>query len=295
MTEVDLHLHTTCSDGTLSPTDLVRLCGERGLKIIAVTDHDSSEGIIEAQIAADQIDDLMLISGVELSCDVTRAEVHLLGYFVDHKNPDLQNTLLRLREGRENRSRKMVERLNDIGVDISWERVLDLSQGGAIGRPHIAQAMVEAGYVKYPKDAFTDYLGRNGPAYVERVRLDPIEAVQMLVDHGIPSVMAHPTYFMEGSSSDEVKKLKRTLSELKEAGLVGMEVYYGQYTPDQVQMLAKMAKDTGLIPCGGSDYHAAGNPGEPMPGSAGPPIESVEALRSHALHASPASHKPEQE
>ena len=282
MVDVDLHLHTTRSDGTLSPTELVRLCGERGLKVIAVTDHDSSEGISEAQAAAEEIEGLSLISGVELSCDVPGTEVHLLGYFVDHEEPEFQSTLLRLREGREDRSRKMVEKLNGMGVNISWERVRQLSQGGAIGRPHIAQAMVEGGYVEYPRDAFTEYLGRNGTAYVERVRLTPVEAVETLASHGAPPVMAHPTYFMDGSGRDEVKKLRRTLLELKEAGLVGMEVYYGQYTPDQVQMLAKMAKDIRLIPCGGSDYHAAGNPGEPEPGSAGPPMESVDALRSHA-------------
>ena len=280
MAEVDLHLHTTFSDGNLSPTKLVRLCASRGLKAIAITDHDSTEGLPEALAVAEELPGVTVIPGVELSADVSGAEVHLLGYFVDHKDPPLQSTLLRLRDSRQERAREMVRKLNGMGVNISWERVQEISGGGAIGRPHIAQAMVEAHYVQYPRDAFTEYLGRNGSAYVEREKLSPESAAEMVVHFGALPVMAHPTYFMAGTDADPVARLKRTLSELKEAGLVGMEVHYGDYSTKQVELLAAVASELGLIPCGGSDYHASGNPDEPEPGSVGPPMETLSALES---------------
>jgi len=174
----------------------------------------------------------------------------------------------------------MVAKLNALGVNISWDRVRELSGGGAIGRPHVAQAMVERGYVQYPRDAFDRYLGRNGSAYVERVKLTPVTAVELLVRNGALPVMAHPIYFMAGSGPSEVAKLKRTLTDMKEAGMVGMEVYYAQYSSEEVDFLAGLAGEMGLIPCGGSDYHASGNPGEPEPGSAGPPMATVTALMS---------------
>ena len=166
MVKVDLHLHTTFSDGTLTPTELVRLCARRGLEAIAITDHDSTKGVPEAAKASDGFPGLSLIPGVELSTDVPGSEVHLLGYFVDYQDSLFQRSLQRLRDGRTERAREMVRKLGALGVRISWERVKELSDGGAIGRPHIAQAMVEAGYIKYPRDAFAEYLGRNGSVYV---------------------------------------------------------------------------------------------------------------------------------
>lgn len=282
MAEVDLHLHTTFSDGTLSPTELVRLCARRGLRTIAITDHDSTEGISEALEVAEPPSGLTVIPGIELSTDVPGSEIHLLGYFVRYQEPGFQRSLKELRAGRQDRAESMVRKLNTLGIDISWDRVQEISGGAALGRPHIAQVMVEAGYVQYPRDAFDQYIGRNGPAYVERVKLTPVDAVEMLVRNGALPVMAHPTYFMERSDADSVAKLTRTLPELKDAGLVGMEVYYKDYSPEEVESLARVAEEMGLVPCGGSDYHASGNPGEPEPGSVGPPTATVDAL--YALH-----------
>ncbi|MCI0440512.1 MAG: PHP domain-containing protein [Chloroflexi bacterium] len=279
MIEVDLHLHTTFSDGRLTPTQLVRLCAERGLKVICVSDHDSTEGIREALEAAREFPQLTLIPGIELSTDVPGSEIHMLGYFVDYEDAGFQRILTGFREGREDRARGMVERLREVGVEVSWERVVELSGGGAIGRPHIAQAMVEAGYVQYPREAFDRYLGRNGVAYVERVKLTPPEAIEILLDNGALPVMAHPTYSASKSDRDEVSQLRETLAGLKAAGLVGMEVYYGDYTPQQVEYLKRLADEFELIPCGGSDYHASGNPGEPQPGTVGPPMATYEALK----------------
>lgn len=278
MAQVDLHLHTTHSDGTLSPSQLVRLCAERGLKVISISDHDSTEGIPEALETVREYPDVTLIPGVELSTDVPGSEIHILGYFVDPLDEELQATLRGFREGRQERARKMVDTLREQGVVVSWQRVKELSAGGSIGRPHIAQALVEAGYVRYPREAFDKYLGRGGTAYTGRVKLTPADAVRILVDAGALPVMAHPTYSVSKSDRDEVASIRQTLVGLKEAGLVGMEVYYSDYTPEQVRWLAGLADELGLVPCGGSDYHASGNPDEPEPGSVGPPMSTVEAL-----------------
>ena len=210
MAENDLHLHTTCSDGRLAPSELVQLCAERGLKVLAISDHDSTEGIEEALDAARAFPELEVIPGVELSTDVPGSEIHMLGYFVDHRDADFQRVLRRFRDDRQQRARRMVERLNELGIEISWGRVEELSKGGAIGRPHIAQAMVEAGYVKYPKDAFDRYIGRNGVAYAERVKLTPVEAINILVSHGALPVMAHPTYAASKSDREGVATLRES-------------------------------------------------------------------------------------
>ena len=280
MVQADLHLHTTFSDGRLTPTQLVELCASRGIRHAAVTDHDSTEGVGEALRAARRFPELEIIVGVELSTDVPQSEIHLLGYFVDHEDDDFLGTLRTFRDGREGRARKMVERLDELGLPVPWERVEELSGGGAIGRPHIAQAMVEAGYVEYPKDAFDEYLGRNGLAYVERARLTPAEAVRLAVSNGAVPVMAHPTFSVPRMDDEGVEELHRILVELRGEGLAGMEVYYGLYEPDTVALLRSMADELGLIPCGGSDYHHSGNPGEARPGDVGPPVSSVEALRA---------------
>ena len=279
MAEVDLHLHTTHSDGTLTPSELVRLCASNGLKIIAISDHDSTEGLQEARETAEEFPDLELIPGVELSTDVSEAEVHLLGYFVDEEDPEFQGTLRRFRKGRVERGRAMVERLREMGLSITWERVREIAGDASIGRPHIAQALVEAGHVKYSKDAFDRYIGRNGAAYVERIRVTPVEAAGILVANGALPVMAHPTYYDQRSQDGDDQGLRAALGELKEAGLVGIEVHYKDYSPEQVDWLSGLADEFGLVPCGGTDYHALGNPNEPEPGAAGPPMETVEALR----------------
>ena len=278
MVDVDLHLHTTFSDGRLSPTDVVKLCARRGLKVIAVTDHDSTKGIEEALAAGADFPGLSIIPGVELSTDAAGNEVHLLGYFVDHRDETLQSKLLSLRGGREERAREIVEKLNELGLEISWSRVEELSAGGAIGRPHIAQAMVEKGIVEYPREAFDRYLGRDGVAYVGRVKLTPEQAIRDLADHGAIPVMAHPTYFAPDGEAGWLTGLKQALPQFKAAGLVGIEVYYGDYTADQVASLKGTCEEFGLVPCGGSDYHASGNPDEPEPGSVGPPMSTVDTL-----------------
>ncbi len=278
--EVDLHLHTRASDGTLTPRELVDLCAERGLRVIAVSDHDSTEGLDEACEAAARHSGLDLIPAIELSTDVPGSEIHLLGYYIDTSDAQFQATLTRFREGRYERGRLMAERLADLGYDVSWERVKEIAGDASIGRPHIASALVEAGYFEYPKEAFDTLIGRAGPAYVERMKLTPEEAIGILRRNGAVPVMAHPTYSQVKSDRGDVQSLDETLSDLKGCGLEGVEVFYGDYTAEQVAYLESLADELDLIPCGGSDYHCSGNPGEPEPGTVGPPMKTVSMLEN---------------
>jgi predicted metal-dependent phosphoesterase TrpH len=271
MSIVDLHLHTTASDGRLTPTQLIQLVAHRGLETVAITDHDTTQGLPEAFQAAKAFPKLRLIPGIELSTDIPSGEMHLLGYFIDLNHQEFQNIMARNREGRVGRAKEMVRKLRAMGVIIDWERVSQLAGDGAVGRPHIALAMVEKGYIKNPQDAFVNYIENGGPAYAEREKMTPSKSLRLIRDAGGVPVLAHPTY-LTGFES--------ILDELKEDGLAGIEVYYAKYSPDTIAGLAALASRHGLIPCGGSDYHAMGNPNEPLPGKVGPPPKSVEQLAS---------------
>ena len=270
---VDLHLHTTASDGRLSPTDLVRLAANMGLEQIAVSDHDTTEGLPEAFGEAEAHTGLSVIPAIELSTDIPGDEIHMLGYFIQYQDESFQEVLRRFREGRLDRARLMVEKLAGLGMQLEWERVQEIAGDGAVGRPHIALAMVEKGYCKEPNDAFPKYLGRDGLAYVERPKLTPTEAIELLRSAGGAPVLAHPAY---------LSNLESHLPGLKAAGLAGMEVHYAKFTPDQVKYLGRLAAEYDLIPCGGSDYHGLGNSDDALPGSNGPPSGTVERLEEAA-------------
>jgi hypothetical protein len=259
MAKADFHNHSTASDGKLTPTQLVDLAASRGVKIFALTDHDSTEGIAEARAAAEKHEGFFLIPGVELSTDIEGDEVHMLGYFTFEmlENADLQAELAEFRAGRFERGRLMTEKLAEIGKPVSWERVLEIAGDASVGRPHVAQALVEAGHVATIPEAFDLYIGRNGPAYVEREKMTPRQAIETLQRYGAPAVFAHPTF---------TKSFDDVVPGLVEAGLAGMEVYYKDYDPETVQTLAAKAAKYGLLPLGGSDYHALNNPGEREPG-----------------------------
>jgi hypothetical protein len=243
---IDLHLHSNASDGRYSPSELVRLSVEAGLTIISLTDHDSTEGIPAALEAARAVGSIKIIPGVEIGTDVPHGEVHLLGYFVDYEDRELNRTLARLRDSRLSRATRMIAKLYNLGVDIEWKRVLELAGEGSVGRPHIAQAMLEKGYIGSIKEAFDKYIGRQGPAYVERERITPEEAVELVIKaQGLP-VLAHPS---------TVPGLDDMLVRLKKAGLVGLEVYYPNTLPQDIAKFEKLARDFGLIMTGGSDFH----------------------------------------
>ena len=277
MALVDLHLHTTASDGRLSPTQLVALLAKRRVQVAAITDHDSTEGLAEAFSAAESFPNLTIIPGIELSADLPGNEIHVLGYFIQYDDVQFQKTLTNFRQGRRKRAQQMVQKLGELGVKIEWERVQELAGDGAVGRPHIAQAMVEKGYIKAVQEAFVTYLGRNGSAYVERERLSPEDSLGLIRRYGGVPVLAHPTY---------IKNPEEIIERLKEVGLLGMEAYYAKYSNEEIKELVDMAHRYNLLPCGGSDYHAFGTPGEPLPGEMGPPLEVVERLKELALDSS---------
>lgn len=268
--EVDLHLHTTESDGRLSPAELIRFVAGRGLKVVAVTDHDITDGLEAAWEAAKAHPQLHVIPGIELSTDIPGNEIHILGYYLDHENAEFQAKLRDFQDSRIGRAKEMVDRLAKLGLPVDWERVKEIAGQGAIGRPHIAQAMLENGYISLPKEAFDKYIGRNGPAYAERVKQTPEEAVQLISSVGGVAAMAHPA---------QVENLDDILEKLRAAGLKGMEVHYAEYDQPTRDRLAETARRHGLLPCGGSDYHALGVPGEHLPGEAGPPLEVARKLR----------------
>jgi len=270
---IDLHLHTLASDGRLSPTELIQLVAKQGLETISITDHDSTEGLAEAYEAAKEFPYMRIIPGIEMSADIPGDEVHVLGYFLDYHDVEFQETLTELRRGRVGRAQVIVEKLVALGKPVEWERVLHFAGDGTVGRPHIALAMVEAGYFKEPKEAFEEYLGNDGLAYYDRPKLNPTESVAMIRKVGGVPVLAHPTFMND---------MEAGIASLKKEGLVGMEVYYAQYDDDTVRHLARLAREYDLIPCGGSDYHGLGNTGEPLPGTLGPPEETVKLLEDAA-------------
>ncbi len=269
MAKVDLHLHSTVSDGRLSPADVVHKSVENGLTIIAIADHDSVDGIVPALVAAKAFPWLTVIPCVEISTDVPHGEVHVLGYFIDYTDRKLQATLERLRSSRRERAQRMVARLGDLGIYIDWQRVQEIAGSGSIGRPHIAQAMLEKSYIASIKEAFIKYISRDGPAYVERAKMTPAEAVELILQaKGLP-VLAHPFTINDPDT---------LVVELKAAGLIGIEAYYAGYTDDEIARLVSLADRYALIATGGSDYHGLDAGSETMIGGVDVPMESAERL-----------------
>jgi len=265
----DLHLHSTASDGRLSPEDVVRTAAKLGLAVISITDHDSVDGIAPALKVAENHPPLRVIPGVECSTDVPRGEVHVLGYFIDYTNSELVIKLAAFRNSRKVRAQKMIDKLAAMGVSIEWNRVEDIAGAGSVGRPHIAQAMLEKGYVPSLKEAFNRYIGREAPAYVEREKMTPEEVVQLITRVGGLAVLAHPA---------DVDDLEHLIPRLQRVGLVGMEVYYNNYPLRTTQYLASLAHKHALVATGGSDFHGMDNATETPIGGVAIPREGVERL-----------------
>jgi len=269
VSRVDLHLHSTISDGQFSPAEIVGKAAEQGLTIITLADHDSVAGVAPALEAAKSFPGMKVIPGVEISTDVPRGEIHVLGYFVNCTDRELLATLQRFRQSRLKRARQMVTKLRNLGIHIEWQRVQELAGSSSIGRPHIAQAMLEKGYITSFKEAFTKYISREGPAYVEREKMTPAEAAELILRaNGLP-VLAHPL---------TINNLETIVVELKAAGLVGIEAYYNGYTNDEINWLVSLANKYNLITTGGSDYHGLDATTETMIGGANVPMESAERL-----------------
>ena len=266
---IDLHTHSLRSDGALSPTDLVKRAAGRGLRIQALSDHDTLAGVAEAVAAGADLG-VRIIPATELNTESEWGDAHVLGYFVDPADAALEDRLRWLRENRGRRIELMVERLNALGYAIDLARVLEIAQGGALGRPHLAEALLEKGYVRSYEDAFDTLIAKDSPAYVSRVGLAPAEAVALVRTHGGVPSLAHP---------GTVVGLEELLPKVVAEGLAGIEAYYPEHSPAMTARLLALARQHDLVPTGGSDFHARGEHGADL-GAVFVPPETIERLEA---------------
>jgi len=270
MGRVDLHVHTTASDGVHSPRQVVEMSARLGLRAIAIADHDTTAGVHEAQQAA-AASTLEAIAAVEINAEFGHTELHVLGYYVDLDSERLQGVLSHLREGRYQRAQTMVKRLAALGLPLDWERVLEIAgEGSAVGRPHVAQALVERGYAASTADAFARYIGKGGPAHVERFKLTPVQAIALIREARGVAVLAHPLQLMD------------VVPELVGAGLAGLEAYYPGYSARETGFLLELAARYGVLVTGGSDFHGGGVLPESRLGEIEVPEGTLEALQRAA-------------
>lgn len=243
--KIDLHIHTTYSDGLLTPAQVIREAFRLNLKAIAITDHDTIDGISPALNEAEKYHGLEVIPGVELSTDLDGEEVHILGYYLNYNDLNLRTTLVSFQQERKARLEKIITKLNSIGVDISIKDVFVKSHGASLGRPHVALAMIEKGYAGSVQEAFEKYLNKGKPAYVPREKLTPLNAINIIKQsNGIP-VLAHPGLLGDQS----------IINKILEYGIMGIEVIHSDHSPAQTAHYKKLALDNNLLLTGGSDSH----------------------------------------
>jgi predicted metal-dependent phosphoesterase TrpH len=248
---IDLHCHSTASDGTDTPAELVRNAAAAGLDVVALTDHDTTRGYGDAIAALPA--GLTLVTGAELSCRVDGVSMHMLAYLFDPEEPALLAERELVRDDRVPRAQGMVARLNDLGVPVTWEQVERIAAGGSVGRPHVATALVELGVVPTVSDAFTEeWLADGGRAFVEKHETDPFEAIRLVKGAGGVCVFAHPAAAKRGRTVSEAR-----IAEMAAAGLDGVEVDHMDHEADARERLRGLAKDLDLLVTGSSDYHGS--------------------------------------
>ncbi len=253
---VDLHIHSTASDGSLSPVEILETAKKVGLRAIAITDHDTLEGSVEA-LRHHHSYGVEVLPGIEISVSVDSGTMHILGYLIRLDDAPLRQTLKVVQEARAHRNVEIVKRLQGLGVGINHDEVLEVSGGGQIGRPHIAQVLVQKGAVQNIDQAFNKFLKRGRPTYVERYRLLPVEAIQAILRAGGVPVLAHPFTLNAKTEGD----LDRILTELQQAGLKGVEVYYPGHGLELTARYERLAQRHGLLITGGTDFHGTVTPG----------------------------------
>ena len=254
MSRLDFHLHTTHSDGSCTPAEVIALAANAGVTALAITDHDITTGVPEAT-AAGKDRGIEIIPGIEISSLLGGAELHMLGYFLDYQDVRLNERLTSLRESRHRRNPKIIERLQAAGIDITYEEVRALAGTDSVGRPHIARVLMEKGVVASAKEAFDQWLADGRPAYVPRELPTPAEAIHWIKEAKGLAVLAHPTWVKttEGTLADLVRTLKAD-------GLDGVEVHYSTHTARQTRDYLALAKQQGLLVTGGSDFHGLTKP-----------------------------------
>jgi predicted metal-dependent phosphoesterase TrpH len=239
----------------LSSKELVSRAASLGIEVLAITDHDTTEGV-PAALSEGERRGVVVVPGVEISAVSGREEIHLLGYFVDSDDAKLQTLLAHAREARRTRARKMLDRLAELGLPVEWDRLVEISGGsGSIGRPHVATTLLEAGHVSSYDEAFDLWIGRDGPAYVERYKVLPEVAIELLKASGGLPVLAHPYIYSRDGERRLGLDLEHWLPQLRDAGLEGIEVYYPNYPRDARRRLLALAVQHGLLITGGSDFH----------------------------------------
>ena len=267
MNTIDLHIHTTVSDGAHTPEEVVALAHERGLRVMSITDHDNVAGVAPAIEAARSVGGLEIIPGIEISADAGDIEIHILGYYVDVADVRLSETMAASRAARVDRAREIIARLGELGIAVSWERVAALSGGDTVGRVHLALALQEAGYVETVSEAFDRYLADDRPAFVPRPKLAPPAALDLIRGAGGIPVLAHPW------------AVTHLVAPLVEQGLQGLEVYYPSHSVELVGMLKRLAESHGLVCTGGSDFHGLSRTPHALACTYVPP-EAVSGLRA---------------
>ncbi|HSZ55063.1 MAG TPA: PHP domain-containing protein [Tepidisphaeraceae bacterium] len=248
---VDLHCHSTASDGTFAPSKVVALAVASGLSALALTDHDTIGGVSEAAESARKAG-IDFLPGIEISCDVPRpATMHLLGYGVDPQSPILHDLTRRLVQARDDRNPRIIQKLNELGVAITMPEVETEAGGEVVGRPHIAAVLLRKGYVTSIKQAFDKYLGQGAAAYFDKERLTPRQAIGLVNESGGIAVLAHPVQLRTENDA----QLERIFKDLKDVGLDGLEVIHSDHDAALVQKYTKLADRFGLLKTGGSDFH----------------------------------------
>ena len=246
--EADLHVHTTASDGTLTPGQVIHEAVKASLAAVGIADHDTVDGVAEA-LGAGLSAGIMVVPAVEINTDFDEGEIHILGYYIDYESTTLRERLESLRTARIERARRIVDRLNELGLKVGMDRVKEVAADAPIGRPHIARAIVKAGYAPTVSSAFGKYLVRGAPAYIPRYKLTPFQAIEIIHDAGGAAVFAHPGL----SHHDEL------IPKLVDAGLQGIEVYHCDHSKSQSAHYLEVAHRYNLIPTGGSDSHGPNN------------------------------------
>ena len=283
MKSVDLHVHSNKSDGTLSPSDLVTLALSKGLAAFALTDHDTTEGRDEALQAASAArsrgEDIEVIPGIEFSTEYEGKDIHIVGIDIEYKGDAFQTYIKDFQDSRDNRNRKMCQKLAEHGVDITYEKLVSEFPGRILTRSHYATYLLEHGYVQSMSEAFDRYIGDRAPCFLPREKVTPSQAVSLILQSGGIPILAHPILYR---MSDE--RLEKLVATLKEAGLLGIEAIYSTYNTAEERQIRKLAAKYNLCISGGSDFHGTAKPGLDMGNGYGKlfvPYEVLENLRNH--------------
>ena len=279
---IDLHTHTTHSDGSATPFELVELAIRNGASAVAITDHDTVAGLKEGRAASNQLG-IEFINGLELSAEYSPGTMHILGYYIDDQHKGLAGKLEELRAARDARNPEIASRLHALGVDVQYAEVADLAGNEVVGRPHFARVLVDRGHAASIQDAFNRFLAKGAAAYVEKKRLSPAESIALIHSAGGVAVLAHPYQLKLPSDA-----LELLIGELVEMGLDGIEAIYSRHSPGDCDRYSKLARRYGLLLTGGSDYHGTYKPDITLVkglGDLSVPYSLLEGLKSKAAYA----------